>query len=152
MIIEMKITGCSDEPRLQELFYILSQMKGGEVPPIPPEEPAPEEPAPEEPTPEEPTPVNEKFRVEVKEALDNDEKEAVKKRVRPSRAKKPAPEETRVITDVDLRMKAKSLLDEGKRGKLITALAEFQNGEFPKVSDIRDDASRLEFMVIMEEL
>ena len=149
MIIEMKITGCSDEPRLQELFYILSQMKGGEVPPIPPEEL----------TPEEPTPAideNEKFRVEVKGALDNDEKEAVKKRVRPSRAKKPAPapepEETRVITDVDLRMKAKSLLDEGKRGKLITALAEFKNGEFPKVSDIKDDASRLEFMVVMEAL
>ena len=136
MLIEMKITCRTDDTQLQELFYILSQMKGGESHPIPPEEPTPviDE--------NEPTPVI-------------DEKEAVKKRVRPSRAKKPAPEpeeETRVITDVDLRMKAKSLLDEGKRGKLITALDEFKNGEFPKVSDIKDDASRLEFMVVMEAL
>jgi len=143
MFIEMKITGYTHEADIQKLFYALSQVKGVEttVESVPTEVNVPAE-------------ATEEFRIEVKEALDRDEKEAIK-RVRPSRAKpKPAEEEetVRVVTDVDLRMKAKALLDDGKRDKLITALAEFKNGEFPKVSDIKDADSRLEFMVVLEGL
>ena len=149
MFIEMKITGYTHEADIQKLFYALSQVKGVEttVESVPAEANVPAEV-------NVPAEATEEFRIEVKEALDRDEKEAIK-RVRPSRAKpKPAEEEetVRVVTDVDLRMKAKALLDDGKRDKLITALAEFKNGEFPKVSDIKDADSRLEFMVVLEGL